>query len=300
MSLKMSMKNHKVSIIIPCKNESIYIKQTLDFLLRTEAAYISDIIVIDDHSTDNCCSFINKKKSLYQNVTLIQTEGTGASLARNYGAEYAYGSEILVFCDAHITMEQGWLNEILKAFDNKDVSVICPGISSFDPGSPVGFGQSWNEKFEVFWLKKPADIQEIPLAPGGCMAVRKSVFDAVGGFDHGFRSWGYEDVELSLKLWLFGYKIFVHPGIRVGHKFRKIQPYNVDLTEFNYNKLRMALSHFSPDRCRKAVGFIKQYPDFQQVIELVKESNTIKQRADYSERRLHDDNWFFNKFHIPF
>ena len=164
----------------------------------------------------------------------------------------------------------------------------------------MGYGQTFNDNFEICWLKKPTCIQEIPLAPGGCMAIRKDVFTTIGGFDSGFQSWGYEDVELSLKLWLFGYKIFIHPGVRIGHKFRKVQPYDVNITEFHYNKLRMAYSHFNDVRINKLIRSIQEYPTFQDVMEKISTSNTLEQREDYLKRRLHNDDWFFNKFNIPF
>lgn len=290
----------KVSIIIPCKNEGIYIKQTLDFMFQTEAKYLADIIVIDDASNDNCCEFLKNESKYYHNVSLIQASGIGPSAARNLGANLATSAEILVFCDAHITMKQNWLFTILSCFKDPSVSAICPGIGGFHPNSAVGYGQTWNDKFEIYWLKQPESLTEIPLAPGGCMFIRKQVFDAVGGFDAGFRSWGYEDVALSIKLWLFDYKIFVHPSVRIGHKFRKTQPYNVDLTEFHYNKLRMVISHFNHHRIHKVLMPMHEYSNFEKIKERLLTSDTYKQRIDYFNRRVHDDDWFFNKFNIPF
>jgi GT2 family glycosyltransferase len=290
----------EVAIIIPCRNESIYLKQTLDFLLLTEVKYLCNIIIVDDHSTDNCCKFIKKSHDLYNNVSLIHTKGIGAAGARNLGVQIAEAAKILVFCDAHILVQKNWLNSLLSAFENNEVSAVCPGIGSFNPKSPVGYGQSWNNELEVIWLKKPADIKEVPLAPGGCFAIRKEAFDSVGGFDRDFRSWGFEDVELSLKLWLLGYKIYVDPGVRVGHKFRKVQPYEVNLTEFHYNKLRMAISHFNLERLNKVINTMQGYPNFKQIQERLAQSDAFTQRADYFKSRLHDDDWFFNKFNIAF
>lgn len=295
-----NIKEYEVAIIIPCKNEGIYIKQTLEFLFKTEAKNISNIFIIDDGSNDNCCEFLKNPFNRYSNVTLVERKGIGPSAARNLGAGFAPLTKILVFCDAHITMQPNWLNTLLKAFNNKDVNVVCPGISHFSPDSPVGYGQTWNEKFETYWLKKPMNIKEVPLAPGGCMAIKKEVFDAVGGFDHGFHSWGFEDVELSIKLWLFGYKIFVHPDVKIGHKFRKMQPYNVDLTEFHYNKLRMAFSHFNENRIYKLMKPLQDYSNFKTILNKITASDTYDQRIDYFKRRLHDDDWFFNRFNIPF
>lgn len=293
-------KQSDVTIIIPCKNESIYLKQTLDFLLQTEAKQLSNIIVIDDHSTDNCCSFLKKKPNLYNGVSLVQTEGIGAAHARNLGVQIAGDAKILVFCDAHIIVQKLWLKSLLSAFENKELSAVCPGIGGFDPKSPAGYGQIWNDKLETVWLRKPEDLKEVPLSPGGCMAVRKEVFDSVGGFDHDFQSWGFEDQELSLKLWLYGYKIYVHPGMRVGHRFRKVPPYKVNLTEFHYNKIRMAFSHFNIKRINKVINSMEHCSYLNKSLERLAESDIFMQRADYFKNRLHDDDWFFDKFNIPF
>ncbi|MDW8800546.1 glycosyltransferase [Clostridium sp. A1-XYC3] len=288
------------AIIIPCKNEGIYLKQTIDFMLKTEAKKLSDIFVIDDNSNDSCCEFLKSASKRYPNVSLIQTKGIGPSQARNLGAALASDARFLIFCDAHLTMREGWLNTMLEAFNNREVSVICPGIGHFHPNSAVGYGQNWNENLETYWLERPNSIGEIPLAPGACMIIKRDVFHAVGGFDPLFTSWGYEDVELSLKLWLFGYKIFVHPAVKVGHKFRKVQPYNVNIVDFHYNKLRIAIIHFNKARVKKLIKLMNDYPHFEKIIEKIKISNSHEHRKNYFRRRIYDDNWFFNKFNIPF
>ena len=289
-----------VSIIIPCKNEGIYIKQTVDFLLETEARHIADIIIVDDLSNDSCCSFLEVNKSYHNNITLIKTSGIGASRSRNLGASVAASSKFLVFCDAHIIMKKNWLYTLIHSFNNPLISAVCPGIRSFNPNSAVGYGQSFNENFQIYWLKKPDTLSEIPIAPGGCIAIRKDVFNALGGFDNGFFSWGYEDVELSLRLWLCGYKVYVEPNVIIGHKFRKTQPYNVDLIEFNYNKLRMCLLHFNHNRICKILKPMYVHPNFEKIIYRLMKSDTLVSRESYFSKRTYDDDWFFNKFNIPF
>jgi GT2 family glycosyltransferase len=294
------IKESEVAIIIPCKNEGIYIKQTLDFMLQTEARNVSEIVVIDDCSNDNCCEFLKKQAKYYPNVLLMQTKGIGAAQARNLGANIIKEVKVLVFCDAHIIMEPNWLKDLLSAFQSREVSAVCPGIGQFDPNRPTGYGQTWNEMLEVYWLKKPRELQEIPLGPGGCIAIRKAVFDSVGGFNKDFVSWGFEDVELSLRLWLMGYKIFVHPGTRVGHKFRKVQPYEVDLTEFYYNKLLMGVSYFNSNRLDKLLGIMREHSYYNKIYERILKSDALMLRKNYLECQVYEDDWFFNKFNIPF
>jgi GT2 family glycosyltransferase len=294
-------KKINVSIIIPCRNEGLKIKQTADFLLRTEAGHRDniEIIVVDDGSEDRCCDFLDWKAPLYGKIRLLTTQGVGAARARNLGAERARG-DTLVFCDGHISVQKGWMDTLLEAFSQQEVDAVSPGVGPYDPAHTAGYGQTWDEKLEIRWLKKPSDIEPVPLAPGACLAVKKDVFKYVGGFDRGFNSWGYEDTELSLKLWLFGYKVFVNPHVRVGHYFRKTPPYTVDSVEFVYNRLRMAASHFKESRISKLIDLVKDKIDISALFTKVLFSDTIGQRKDYLARRKHDDDWFFSKFSIPF
>lgn len=291
----------KVSIIIPCRNEGLKIKQTADFLLRTEAGDRDqiEIMVVDDGSEDGCCSFLEPESSPYRKIRLLTTNGIGAARARNLGAGQA-GGDILVFCDGHLTLQKGWLDTLLEVFDYQEVAAVSPGIGPYDPAGAAGYGQTWDEKLEIRWLSRPSDIEPVPLAPGGCLAIKKDVFQQVGGFDRGFNSWGYEDVELSLKLWLFGYQVFVTPYLRIGHYFRKTTPYSVDAIEFVYNRLRMAISHLKEDRIVKLTNLVKNKVDMPVLFAKVLFSDCMEQRRDYLARRQYDDDWFFNKFNIPF
>ncbi len=294
------MKNKRVAIIIPCRNENIRPKQTLDFMLRTEARDKASIIVIDDGSKDQSCSFLRKNSPEYRNITLVTTEGIGASHARNMGADSAGKAQILVFCDAHIIMQKGWLDTLLETFINPEVDAVCPGIGPFDPHRRVGYGQTWDSDLEIKWLENPSRIQEVPLAPGACLAVRKSVFEAVNGFDQGFNSWGYEDVELSLKLWLFGYKIFINPFVKIGHYFRKIPPYEVNPVDFHYNRVRLAVSHFNEARITRIIENLGNKSHTVQTLAKIIVSDSMEQRKNYFQRRIYDDDWFFSRFDIPF
>lgn len=291
----------RASIIVPCRNEGIKIKQTLDFFLRTEAADSTEaeIIVVDDGSQDGCCDFLRPKPAAYSGIKLLSTPGLGAARARNTGALHSRG-EILVFCDAHILVPKGWLNTLLSSLEETGAGAVSPGIGPMDPSRPAGYGQTWNEKMEVRWLKKPGQPVPIPLAPGACLAVKREVFEKTGGFDNGFSSWGSEDLEFSLKLWLFGFSVYVEPRIRIGHHFRRKPPYTVNGTEFTYNKLRMALSHFSKERFAAFAGLLKNDPHIPAAFAKLIFSDSLDQRKRYFKERVRSDDWFFAHFHIPF
>lgn len=293
----MEKKLQKVSVIIPAKNEGIHVENTVNSLLNWTDKEI-EIIVVDDRSEDNCCQFL--KDPQYKMIKFFKTDALGAAKARNFGASKATG-DIYVFSDAHVFVSKGWLDQILEDFQRPEISAMVPGIADAKNPKNIGYGQTWNQELKITWyLNKPKEIKAIPLAPGGFLAVRKEVFNAVGGFDRGFRIWGKEDEEFSLKLWLFGYQIFVEPSVIVSHVFRKKHPYRVMLEHVNYNYLRMALSHFNQRRIAKVLGGIKEYQHSEEVITEVILSNVWSQRQEYLVRRKFDDDWFMEKFKILF
>lgn len=288
------------SIIIPCKNEGSNVKMTVDSLMAALPSCGAEILVVDDESQDGCCRFL-QAESRYSKVHYIFSPGLGAARARNYGALAAKG-EYLIFCDAHITVQEGWLENLLNTFNRPGVDAASPAIGSITNPTAVGYGQTWNERLETAWLPAPAQMEttRTPLLPGGCLAVRSSVFHQVGGFDRGFIVWGHEDVELSLKLWLFGYGLYINPAVKILHLFRQKHPYRVTFEHVHYNLLRMAYSHFNDERVDKVIAMVRLHGKSEKIIRNVLKSGVLDQRQDYLKRRQRDDDWFMSEFQIPF
>lgn len=273
---------------------------TVDSLMAARPSSGTEIIVVDDMSQDGCCRFLQTDSS-YSKVQYIYSPGLGAARARNYGAAVAKG-EYLVFCDAHITVQEGLLESLLNTFNRQGVDAVAPAIGSIANPVAVGYGQTWNARLETVWLPAPAQMEttRAPLLPGGCLAVRSSVFEQVGGFDRGFIVWGHEDVELSLKLWLFGYGLYINPAVKILHLFRQKHPYRVTFDHVNYNLLRMAYSHFNNERVDKVIAMIKPHGKSEKIIRNVLKNGVLDQRQDYIKRRKRDDDWFMTEFQISF
>ncbi|MBZ4687839.1 MAG: hypothetical protein PWQ96_1830 [Clostridia bacterium] len=286
------------SVIIPCKNEGKNIKMTIDSILTNSCKVSKEIIVVDDASNDNCCHFLKNKE--YRQISFYTTSGLGAAQARNYGAGLAKG-EILVFCDAHIKVEAFWLQKLAEDIIKGDVKAVSPAIAVLERVDQIGFGQTWDSELKIKWLiNKPSSTTQVPLLPGGCMAIAQSAFEEVGGFDKGFKVWGHEDEEISLKLWLFNHPCAVNPAVTVEHLFRPKHPYRVLMYHVHYNLLRMAYSHFKMERVEKVKEKIKGIAYYEKLLKELLESDVMKQRKIYFSSRTHDDDWFMCKFGINF
>lgn len=290
------MEDPLVSLIIPVKNEGDHIKNTIESAIKVNTTYPFEIIVVDDGSTDKCCDFISSAG--LEQIKLINSKGIGAARARNMGALYARGS-FLIFCDAHLFFEDDWIECLIDPLQKGIADGTTPGIANVDNPLYPGFGQSLNESLEVQWHLNKKDSFPTAILPGGCFAISRKVFNEIGGFDSEFRVWGYEDVEISIKMWLFGYTCYVKPTVKILHVFRNSHPYKVNWDDFNFNLMRMAYNHFSEDRIDKCRRLIK-FSDPAKIESEVLKTNVLKQRDFYFKRRKYDDHWFMNKFNIRF
>ncbi|GMA60063.1 glycosyltransferase [Alicyclobacillus fastidiosus] len=284
-----------VSLIFPAKNEGNNVHSTITSTLQTKTNYSYEIIVVDDGSTDQCCDFISSFECLNP-IQLIRTEAMGLARAKNLGAQHAKG-DILIFCDAHLQFEDLWIDRMIEPILTGICDGVTPGIAPINNPSNVGYGQSLNNTLNVRWNTKIQDTPfPSPVLPGGCFAVSRNAFFDVQGFDNEFRVWGYEDVDISLKMWLFGYKCYVQPAVKILHLFRTSFPYTVNYQDVHYNMLRMAYSHFNDIRIQKCRLLASQ----SNVESFVLASGVLDQRKRYLERRCYDDNWYMSLFQIPF
>ncbi len=286
-----------VSLIIPARNEGSHVRNTIQSAFQVKTKHSFEIIVVDDGSTDGCCDFIPFHTDS-ERLKLIKVKDMGAAKARNIGARHAKG-KYLIFCDAHVFFEDYWMERLLQPIKDGLADGTTTGIANTTTPNVVGYGQALNEHLEVVWNAERLTLFPTAVLPGGCCAFSRTVFFDIGGFDSGFQVWGYEDIEISIKIWLFGYRCYVQPAVKILHVFRKSHPYQVNWEYVYFNMLRMAYSHFNEERIAKCRKLIK-YCDPDQIESSVLASGVIEQRKQYFDRRKYDDDWFMNKFNIPF
>jgi GT2 family glycosyltransferase len=131
------------------------------------------------------------------------------------------------------------------------------------------------------------------------MAVPRSTFEAVGGFDEGLRVWGGGDAEFSLRLWLLGFRCIVVPDVRVEHLFRRSWPYEIDKTMVVANYLRIAAVHFHGRTLSNAMAGLRRYRTaFPRATSILLASDFRARRRELRRLRSHDADWFLDMFGI--
>ncbi len=123
-------KSIKISIIVPVYNTSMYLEKCLTSL-KTQTLTDIEIICVNDGSTDDSLSILNKYKQEDKRFIVLNQENKGQSSARNLGIKIAKG-EYIGFVDSDDYVEPTMFEELYdNAFNNKTDISMC-GINTFD------------------------------------------------------------------------------------------------------------------------------------------------------------------------
>jgi glycosyltransferase involved in cell wall biosynthesis len=197
------------SVIVPSYNRSRELEKCLEAL---SACLVDDaeIIVVDDCSTTDVSGIAERYKA--KQLSCIKRGGPAA--ARNLGANHATG-QILVFVDADVLVSPDLLKIVGEEFRN-DSSLAGLFGSYDDTPAEIDFYSSFknllhhyvhqtsSEQASTFWT--------------GCGAIRKSVFDALGGFNTALYSRAtIEDIEFGMRLKQENHKIRLVKRLQVKH-----------------------------------------------------------------------------------
>lgn len=290
----------RFSVVIPTRNEGAMLAMTTGSVLETTAWPDVEIIVVDDGSTDD--SIVRYRRSPDPRLRLIRSGGgLGVANARNLGARHARG-EYIVFLDAHCQVSADWLHRFALALAEPDVALVSPCFTRLGEPEPRGCGVYFGDAgLEQHWFEpRPGTAAyDVPLNIGACQALRRDVFDGIGRYDPGFTSWGFEDVELCLRAWTFGWRVQADPVAVVAHHFREARGYDVDDADVVYNFVRMLALHLDEPELSAILAARGPNPNIPIALERITTDGTLGQRQVYDAMRTRPARWFFEAVNGP-
>jgi glycosyltransferase involved in cell wall biosynthesis len=182
------------SIIIPSYNQQEYLCDAIDSAI---AQPISEVIVVDDGSTDNSLDIAKGYEK--HGVRVISQVNKGLSSARNTGIMNAKGDWIL-FLDADDILLGNCVERIIEEISKYEADIISPSFRTF--------GSSGEE---IILMPNPTlkDF-ESGNRVAYCSAVKKQDLIEIGGFSPRMVE-GYEDLHLWINLLSKGKKIATIP-----------------------------------------------------------------------------------------
>lgn len=207
-----------VAVVIPVFNRPELLARTLAGFARVDP--VPRIVVADDGSTADIGAVV---ETAPLDVTLVRQkhDGYGAGRARNLGAAHAGDVDVLVFVDADCIPHPGLVRRhlawhaahqrLVTIGDRRHAGVgdLTPEkLAGIDLEQRVTTGFSDRPDFRRVLGRRTSDLrvgdEAFRTFVSSNVALRRSLFEEVGGFDPSFRRWGGEDTELGWRLWQAG------------------------------------------------------------------------------------------------
>lgn len=205
----MTTVNTLISVIVPAYNSADTLTLCLDALMT--AKNISDFVeiwVVDDGSSDDTVTIVSR----YDVSVLSLASNSGPAAARNVGAKHANG-DILVFIDADVAVAPDALQRIANYFQHDD-RIALIGSYDNDPKERDPISRYRNLLHHFVHQNAPTYATHFWTGLG---AIRKSIFDSIGGFDEARFGRGCEDIEMGYRLRAQGYPIALDKNLQGKH-----------------------------------------------------------------------------------
>lgn len=239
--LKFKTTKPLISIITPVHNNWNLTARFIQTLFFTLEFFDIEIIIIENGSTD----------STKENLRLLEEQGLikvihnekneTYSFANNQGAKIARG-KFLLFLNNDVFLSPNWGTKLIETFDN-DPNIGIQGALLLYPNNLV-------QHCGIFFSKRGEDVyihfhrnlgqsidfpsvqesREVPAVTGAFLAIRKELFEQIGGFDENY-IFGHEDIDLCFACQAKGYKVWYNSGI-VGYHLESITKKSINLEKF--------------------------------------------------------------------
>jgi GT2 family glycosyltransferase/spore maturation protein CgeB len=216
----------KASLIVLNRNGRNHLIRFFDSIKKNTPYFNFEVIIIDNASTDDSNNIIESyKKSL--NIRLIKNkENVSFSYGCNQGSEVAQG-ELLIFMNNDLELFYGWLTRMVNCWQENVNQIGAVGARLIYPkekGSICSYSVQhagikflYDKELDFFRpfnygygdkVSKYNEDKEFLALTAAMLLIPKDVFREARGFDENY-NYGYEDVDLCLKIYKMGYKNIV-------------------------------------------------------------------------------------------
>ena len=234
-----------LSVVVCTRDRGSAVAQTVTSLLgNSYPAY--EVLVVNQSRTDDTA----------QSLTALGRDGrlrslrsceAGLSRARNLGVCESKG-QIIAFTDDDCDVPENWLEEVAAAFEvDRRIQLVFGSVIPAPHEPSEGLIPSY-ELREPFVARTVRDKKRAD-GMGACMALRRSTWDALGGFDPclgaGAPLRSAEENDFALRVLLAGFWVYETPAVRVLHRgLRPRQAHDALAANYLFGTGAMFAKHF--------------------------------------------------------
>ncbi len=214
-----------LSIVIPTYNRLPILKKCLIALEHQQFRQDKDsqvldyeVVLVDDGSTDGTLDWLTAHGDQFPHVRSFAQNHAGPAAARNLGVKQAVG-EIIIFIDSDLVVTEHFLQSHADALVKAQQRLGCDRLFTYGLViNTCNFEDPTSEAYKV------TDFSAAYFATGNVAIARKWLLEA-GLFDTRFQLYGWEDLELGVRLKQLGLKLIKCPEA-VGYHWHP--PFSLD------------------------------------------------------------------------
>jgi len=198
-----------ISIVIPTYNRLPILQKCL---LALEDQNLSDrqmvsyeVVLVDDGSTDATLEWLAANAAQVPHIKIYQQDHQGAAAARNLGVRSAQGDTI-IFIDSDLVVTPVFLQAHIDALTTGQKELGSDRLFTYGAViNTCNFEEPTAEPYKI------TDFSAAYFATGN-VAIAKHWLEEAGLFDVGFQLYGWEDLELGVRLKKLGLKLIKCPA----------------------------------------------------------------------------------------
>ena len=243
------------SVIIPVWNGAAELPACLAALMEQSHIPV-EIIAVDNASTDGSAGWI---AAHYPDVQLVRNSSNlGFGGACNLGLAQAKG-DVLVLLNQDTVVQPNWLAALVAVLEEyPDVGIVgskahyangtiqhAGGIvDAQGGGAHIGYRQVDQGQFDR--------LVDVDYVTGASLAMRRKLYDEIGGFDPAFHPAYLEDVDLCWRARAAGWRVVYAPQSVLVHNERSVAavPDHDGMLLFHRHRLRFVCKHWPEARLR--------------------------------------------------
>lgn len=225
----------KISVIIVNYNVEYFLEQCLNAAYKALEKVSGEVFVVDNNSIDGSVEMVRTK--FPQAILIANKDNRGFSKANNQAMEIAQG-EYFLLLNPDTVVEEDTFEKVVRFMDQHPQAGglgvrMLDGKGNFLPESKRGLPTPTVAFYKIFGLSaifpkskrfgkyhlgylSEFETHEVEILSGAFMLMRKTALDNVGLLDEAFFMYG-EDIDLSYRILLGGYKNYYFPETRIIH-----------------------------------------------------------------------------------
>ncbi len=205
-----------ISIVIPVFNQLGYTLACLNSVLISPTRYSMEIIIADDCSTDGTGGVFAGNVG---HIRYVRTSGNKGFIRNcNEAAEIARG-RYLVFLNNDTIVLPGWLDELVGTLEaNLDIGLAGSKLIYPDGRLQEAGGIIWRDasawnlgRYDNPRKPEYSYLRSVDYVSGASIAVSRSVWDEMNGFDTWYDVAYGEDSDLALRIRQSGRRVVLQP-----------------------------------------------------------------------------------------